>query len=171
MQGLVVISSGFAEVGGDGAAAERDLVLFARSHGMRLIGPNCLGVINTDPAVSMHATFADIDVRPGRLAHLVAVGHDRSGDRRPRGPGSGSASRRSSHVGNKADVSGNDLLRYWEDDEATSVVLLYLESFGNPRRFARIARRVSQRKPIVAVRVSQGVRPFPPDRRAWGPDS
>lgn len=160
--GLVVISSGFAEAGGDGAAAEHDLVLFARGHGMRLIGPNCLGMINTDPAVAMHATFADVEVRPGRLAISSQSGTigaaivDYAGR-------AGLGISTFVAVGNKADVSGNDLLRYWEDDDATEVVLLYLESFGNPRQFARIARRVSQRKPIVAVRISQGHRPFPTD--------
>ena len=155
--GLVVITSGFAEAGDGGVQAERDLVSFARGHGMRLIGPNCLGVINTDPAVSMHATFADVDVRHGRLGITAQSGTiggaivDYAGQ-----VGLGISTFVA--VGNKADVSGNDLLRYWEDDEATDVVLLYLESFGNPRQFARIARRVSQHKPIVAVRVGRGVR-------------
>ncbi len=160
--GLVVVSSGFAEFGDDGAAVEHELVSFARSHGMRMIGPNCLGVINTDPTVAMHATFVDVSVRPGRLAISSQSGTigaaivDYAGR-------AGLGLSTFVAVGNKADVSGNDLLRYWEDDEATDVVLLYLESFGNPRQFARIARRVSQRKPIVAVRLSQGVQPFPSD--------
>lgn len=160
--GLVIVSSGFADAGSAGAAAERELVTFARGHGMRLIGPNCLGVINTDPAVAMHATFADVEVRRGGLAISSQSGTigaaivDCAGR-------AGLGISTFVAVGNKADVSGNDLLRYWEDDEATAVVLLYLESFGNPRQFARIARRVAKRKPIVAVRLSQGGRPFPPD--------
>jgi acyl-CoA synthetase (NDP forming)/GNAT superfamily N-acetyltransferase len=165
--GLVVISSGFADAGDDGAANERALVSYARSHGMRLIGPNCLGVINNDPSVAMHATFAEIEVRPGRLAISSQSGTIGAAivDYAAR---AGLGLSTFVAVGNKADVSGNDLLRYWEDDEATDVVLLYLESFGNPRQFARIARRVSQRKPIVAVRLSQGVRPFPTDAAATG---
>ncbi len=156
--GLVVITSGFSEAGAEGAARERALVSLARGHGMRLIGPNCLGMINTDPEVAMHATFADVETHRGRLAITAQSGTigaaivDYAG-RAGLGISSFVA------VGNKADVSGNDLLRYWEDDEATDVVLLYLESFGNPRRFSRIARRVSRRKPIVAVKVGHPDRP------------
>ncbi len=145
--GLAVLSAGFGEVGArEAEAALRDL---ARHHGMRLVGPNCIGVVNTDHGLD--ATFAPTRPAPGRIAmqsQSGAVGIvllERSARM-----GLGVSTFVS--VGNKADVSGNDLLQYWEDDPNTDVVLLYLESFGNPRKFARIARRVSRRKPIVAVK-------------------
>jgi acyl-CoA synthetase (NDP forming) len=154
--GLVVLSAGFSEVGAAAAQAEvRDV---ARRNGMRLVGPNCVGVVNT--AVGLDATFSAYAPSAGRIAmqsQSGAVGIailERSARM-----GLGVSSFVS--VGNKADVSGNDLLQYWEDDPATDVVLLYLESFGNPHKFARIARRVSRRKPIVAVksgRSTAGVR-------------
>jgi acetyl coenzyme A synthetase (ADP forming)-like protein len=153
---VVVLSSGFGEVGDVGAQAElRDL---ARRNGMRLVGPNCLGVVNT--AIGLDATFSPYAPGAGRIAMQSQSGAlgiailERSAR-----IGLGVSSFVS--VGNKADVSGNDLLQYWEDDPGTDVVLLYLESFGNPRKFARIARRVSRRKPIVAVksgRSAAGVR-------------
>ena len=152
----MVLSAGFGEVGDVGAQAElRDL---ARRNGMRLVGPNCLGVVNT--AIGLDATFSPYAPTPGRIAMQSQSGAlgiailERSAR-----IGLGVSSFVS--VGNKADVSGNDLLQYWEDDPGTDVVLLYLESFGNPRKFARIARRVSRRKPIVAVksgRSAAGVR-------------
>ncbi len=146
--GLVVLSAGFGEVAG-GAAAQSELRDLARRNGMRLVGPNCIGVANT--AVGLNATFSPYAPRPGRIAMQSQSGAlgiailERSAR-----IGLGVSSFVS--VGNKADVSGNDLLQYWEDDPGTDVVLLYLESFGNPRKFSRIARRVSRRKPIVAVK-------------------
>jgi acetyl coenzyme A synthetase (ADP forming)-like protein len=155
--GLVVLTAGFDEVEGHGEAqaALRDR---AHRHGMRLVGPNCLGVANT--AVGLNATFSPYAPRPGRIGMQSQSGAlgiavlERSAR-----IGLGVSSFVS--VGNKADVSGNDLLQYWEDDPGTDVVLLYLESFGNPHKFSRIARRVSRRKPIVAVksgRSTAGVR-------------
>jgi acetyl coenzyme A synthetase (ADP forming)-like protein len=154
--GVVVLSAGFGEVGDAHAQAElRDV---ARHNGMRLVGPNCLGVVNT--AIGLDATFSPYAPARGRIALQSQSGAlgiailERSAR-----IGLGVSSFVS--VGNKADVSGNDLLQYWEDDPGTDVVLLYLESFGNPRKFARIARRVSRRKPIVAVksgRSAAGVR-------------
>ena len=154
--GLVVLSAGFGEVGDVAAQVElRDL---ARRNGMRLVGPNCVGVVNT--AVGLDATFSPYAASAGRIAMQSQSGAlgiailERSAR-----IGLGVSSFVS--VGNKADVSGNDLLQYWEDDPGTDVVLLYLESFGNPHKFARIARRVSRRKPIVAVksgRSAAGVR-------------
>ncbi|TMD54789.1 MAG: acetate--CoA ligase family protein, partial [Chloroflexi bacterium] len=131
-----------------------------RSAGMRLIGPNCTGIMNTDPAVHLNTTFGPHFAPPGRVGFmsqsgalgLAVIDHARS-------LGIGLSSFVS--VGNKADISGNDLLQYWEDDSGTDVCVLYLESFGNPRKFARVARRVSRRKPIVAVksgRSAAGVR-------------
>ncbi|WP_334143772.1 bifunctional acetate--CoA ligase family protein/GNAT family N-acetyltransferase [Rhabdothermincola sp.] len=158
VKGLVVISAGFSETGAEGAALERDVVTRARRGGMRLIGPNCLGIANT--AVGLNATFAPrvpprgrvgFQSQSGALGIALLEWTDRLGI--------GLSSFVS--VGNKADVSSNDLLQYWEDDPDTDVILLYLESFGNPRKFSRIARRVSQRKPIVAVksgRSASGVR-------------
>jgi len=147
VHGLVVLTAGFGEVGE--RAAQDDLRDLARANGLRLVGPNCIGVVNT--AVGLDATFAPFSPVPGRIAMQSQSGAlgiallERSARM-----GLGVSSFVS--VGNKADVSGNDLLQYWEDDPGTDVVLLYLESFGNPRKFARIARRVSRRKPIVAVK-------------------
>jgi acetate---CoA ligase (ADP-forming) len=149
--GLVVISAGFAEAGAEGAVVQRDIVRQAHGHGMRLIGPNCFGVINTDPAVSMNATFSADQPIPGVIGFASqsgGLGITILAEARNRGLGlSGFVS-----MGNKADVSGNDVITWWEQDPATAVILLYLESFGNPRKFARIARRVSRAKPIVAVK-------------------
>jgi acetyl coenzyme A synthetase (ADP forming)-like protein len=151
VRGLVIISAGFAEVGGDRAQAERELVVLARRAGMRMVGPNCMGVINTNAAVSMNATFAPFVPTAGRIGFSSQSG----------GLGIGLLGRAAElglgistfvSVGNKADVSGNDLLQYWEEDADTDVILLYLESFGNPRKFGRLARRVSRTKPIVAVK-------------------
>jgi acyl-CoA synthetase (NDP forming)/RimJ/RimL family protein N-acetyltransferase len=152
--GLVVVSDGFAETGEDGAQLQHELVASARSNGMRVIGPNALGVINTAPEVALNASVSPI--MPGRghigffsqsgalgIALLEAVVR--------RGLGLSTFV----SAGNRADVSGNDLLQYWEEDATTDVVLLYLESIGNPRKFSRIARRLARHKPVVAVRVGR----------------
>lgn len=149
--GLVIISSGFAEASPEGRARERRITAIARSAGVRLVGPNCVGVINTDPAVRLHATFTPQWPAAGNIGILsqsgalgvVILNHARSLNL-------GVSSFVS--VGNKADVSGNDLLEYWRDDPATRVIALYLESFGNPRKFARLAPEVVRRKPIVAIK-------------------
>ena len=160
VQGLVMITAGFAETGGEGAAAERQLVHLARRNGMRIIGPNCMGVVNTDPDVAMNATFAPVAAVAGRTAFASQSGAlGIAALERSKRMGLGISTFVS--VGNKADVSSNDLLQYWEDDPGTDVVLLYLESFGNPGKFSRIARRISRKKPIVAVkggRTSAGTR-------------
>jgi acyl-CoA synthetase (NDP forming) len=149
--GLVVLSSGFAELGEEGAAVERQLVITARGHGMRLIGPNSLGVINTDPGVRLNATFSPSPPLPGRIGFVSQSGGlgvvilDEMASR-----GLGVSTFVS--AGNKADVSSNDLIQYWDSDASTDVVLLYLESFGNPRAFARVGRHLSRHKPIVAVK-------------------
>jgi acetate---CoA ligase (ADP-forming) len=150
-RGIVVISAGFAEVSEEGAAVQRRLRDRVREYGFRLVGPNCMGVINTDPAVSLDATFAPTFPPPGNVGMLSQSGalgvavldYARALD-------IGVSTFVS--VGNKADVSGNDLLAYWKDDPRTEVIALYLESFGNPRRFARLAPEVARRKPIVAVK-------------------
>ena len=148
---LLVLSGGFAEVGAAGAERQRDLVDICRGAGMRLVGPNCLGVANTDPAVRLNATDGIPMPPAGNVALLTQSGAlGIALLERAEALGLGLSSFVS--VGNKADLSGNDLLQFWELDEATGVVLLYLESFGNPRNFARIARRMSDVKPIVAVK-------------------
>jgi succinyl-CoA synthetase alpha subunit/GNAT superfamily N-acetyltransferase len=148
---LVVISSGFAETGSEGGAVERELLEIARRHGMRVVGPNCMGVINTDPEVELNTTFSPVRPPAGNLAFFTqsgALGIAVIAEAERLGIGlSGFVS-----AGNKVDISGNDLLQYWEQDPRTDVILLYLESFGNPRRFGEIARRVSRRKPIIAVK-------------------
>ncbi|MEU7837709.1 GNAT family N-acetyltransferase [Nonomuraea sp. NPDC049129] len=140
--GLVVLTSGFAESGqGD---VEADLLKICRTAGMRLVGPNCLGIVNT--AVRLNASFLPRSPAAGRVALMSQSG----------AVGAALLERLEVSsfvsVGNKADVSGNDLLEYWEDDEHTDVIALYLESFGNPRKFARIARRVAAKKPILLVK-------------------
>ena len=159
VHGLIVISSGFAETGEEGRKRQRKLVGLARSYGLRLIGPNCLGVINTAPEVSLNASLAPVMPPRGRAGFFCQSGALGSAIlEKVRGRGLGLSTFVS--AGNRADVSGNDLLQYWEEDEATEVILLYLESIGNPRKFSRIARRVSRAKPIIAVRsgrTTQGV--------------
>jgi acyl-CoA synthetase (NDP forming)/GNAT superfamily N-acetyltransferase len=147
----VILSSGLAETGQAGAAAQAEIVRLARASGLRLVGPNCLGVVNTDPAVRLCATFAPSLPAPGGLAiasqsGAVGVAILESTAR----TGTGVSTFVS--LGNKADVSGNDLLAYWYDDPATRAVALYLESFGNPRRFAWTARALARRKPVLAVK-------------------
>src|SRR3954447_3575804 len=159
VHGLVVISSGFAETGEEGRQRQRRLVGLSRSYGVRLIGPNALGVINTDPEVSINASLAGLMPPRGRAGFFCQSGALGSAIlEKVRNRGLGLSTFVS--AGNRADVSGNDLLQYWEEDESTEVVMMYLESIGNPRKFSRIARRVSLRKPIIAVRsgrTTQGV--------------
>ena len=159
VHGLVVISAGFAETGEAGRQRQRRLLGLSRSYGLRLIGPNCLGVINTDPAISLNASLSTVMPPGGRAGFFCQSGALGSAIlEKVNNRGLGLSTFIS--AGNRADVSGNDLLQYWEEDEATEVVLLYLESIGNPRKFSRIARRVSLRKPIIAVRsgrTTQGV--------------
>ena len=154
VRGLVVISAGFAEVGEEGRARQIALREIALRAGIRLVGPNCLGVMNPSPTVSMHAVFTKIDVCPGPIALMSqsgAVGMTLAASAYRRGLGLSSFV----SVGNKADVSGNDLIEYWERDASTTVIALYLESFGNPRRFSEVARRVSASKPIVALKAGR----------------
>ncbi len=151
VRALVVISAGFAETGEEGARRQQELVAVCRGAGMRLVGPNCMGVLNTAPDVRLNATFAPRQTAPGRVGFLsqsggVGIAIIEAASRL----GVGLSSFVS--VGNKADLSGNDLLQYWEQDPNTDVALLYLESFGNPRKFARVARRFAHKKPILAVK-------------------
>ena len=151
VHGAVILSAGFAEVGGDGHGTEAALVRLARRYGMRLIGPNCVGIINTAPDVNLDATFAPTKPVRGSVGFVSqsgALGIAVLEAAESLGLGISSFV----SLGNKADISGNDLLQYWEDDPATDVALLYLESFGNPTKFNRLARRFSRHKPIVAVK-------------------
>jgi acetate---CoA ligase (ADP-forming) len=151
VRALVVLSGGFADGGRAGARRQRELLAICRDAGMRLVGPNCLGVLNAARDVRLHATYAGPMPPPGRVGFLSQSGGLGVAMINAAGRlGLGMSSFVS--VGNKADISGNDVLEYWEDDPDTDVVLLYLESFGNPRRFARVARRVSRAKPIVVVK-------------------
>lgn len=159
VHGLIVISSGFAETGEEGRRRQRHLAGLCRSYGLRLIGPNCLGAINTDPSVQVNASLSSVMPARGRAGFFCQSGALGSAIlEKVKNRGLGISTFVS--AGNRADVSGNDLLQYWEEDDATEVVMMYLESIGNPRKFSRIARRVSHRKPIVAVRsgrTTQGV--------------
>jgi acyl-CoA synthetase (NDP forming)/GNAT superfamily N-acetyltransferase len=159
VHGLVVVSSGFGEAGPEGRARQEELVRLARANGMRVVGPNCLGIANSDPGVRLNATLAP--TLPGRgpvgfFSQSGALGIAILRWAADRGLGLSTFV----SAGNRADVSGNDLMQYWEEDPATEVILLYLESIGNPRKFTRLARRISRVKPIVAVksgRTTQGV--------------
>ncbi|MCR6490430.1 bifunctional GNAT family N-acetyltransferase/acetate--CoA ligase family protein [Amycolatopsis sp. OK19-0408] len=156
---LLILSSGFAEAGPHGLHAELRLVGEARAHGMRVVGPNALGVLNTAPGIRLNATLAPrlpVRGRTGFFCQSGALGTAILADAESRGLGLSTFV----SAGNRADVSGNDLLQYWETDPDTDLVLLYLESFGNPRKFARLARRLARTKPIVAVKSGRhAVRP------------
>jgi acetyl coenzyme A synthetase (ADP forming)-like protein len=151
VRGIVVITAGFAETGAEGRAREAAILEKVRAAGVRMIGPNCMGIINTDPAVALNATFSPVYPPEGRVAMSTQSG--------ALGLAILDYARRLNigistfvSAGNKADVSGNDLIQYWAEDPRTDVILLYLESFGNPRNFTRIAKRISASKPIVVVK-------------------
>jgi acetyl coenzyme A synthetase (ADP forming)-like protein len=152
VRALCVISAGFAEVGAEGIARQDRLVALVRAHGARLLGPNCLGIATAGP--HLNATFGPRALPPGNVGFSSQSGAlglavlERAAERQL-----GLSAFVS--IGNKADISSNDLLEYWEDDDATDVILLYLESFGNPRKFARVARRVARTKPIVAMKAGR----------------
>src|SRR4051794_33527471 len=155
-RGVLVISAGFSDTDEpEGREREEALLEAVRARGVRLVGPNSLGLLNSDPAVALHALLGDVDARPGGLAlssqsgalGLALLGH--------------AAARRLGiaafvSLGNRADVSTNDLLEYWADDPRCTVLALYVESFGNPRRFSQVSRRVSRLKPILAVKGNRG---------------
>ncbi len=150
-KGILVVTSGFAESGPEGATEQKKLVELVRSHGARLIGPNCLGIMNTHPDVSLNASLAPALPPAGRIgffSHSAALGLVILNYAAERGLGFSTFV----SAGNRADVSGNDLLQFWAEDPSTDIALLYLETFGNPRRFARIARRLSCRKPVLCVK-------------------
>jgi acyl-CoA synthetase (NDP forming)/GNAT superfamily N-acetyltransferase len=149
--GLLVLTAGFAETDAEGRVLQDELLRLCRAAGMRMIGPNCLGVVNTDPDVRLNATFCETRTPSGRIAVIsqsgaVGIAALRHAERRRAGLSLFVS------TGNKADVSGNDLLEYLADDDQTSVVAMYLESFGNPRKFARLVRMLSRTKPVVVVK-------------------
>jgi acetate---CoA ligase (ADP-forming) len=154
VKALVVITAGFGETGGAGREIEVQLLDKIRAAGIRMIGPNCMGIINTDPAVRVNATFSPVYPPAGRVAFSTQSGALGLAileyvTRRNLGMSTFAS------IGNKADVSSNDLIQFWAHDDRTDVILLYLESFGNPRKFGQIARRVGRRKPIVAVKAGR----------------
>jgi acetyl coenzyme A synthetase (ADP forming)-like protein len=154
VRALCVISAGFSEAGAEGRERERELLERVRAAGSRLVGPNCMGLLNTDPEVRLNATFSPVYPPAGSIAMSTqsgALGLAILDYARQLNIGISSFV----SVGNKADVSGNDLIQYWAQDPRTSVILLYLESFGNPKKFSEIARRVSRAKPIVAVKAGR----------------
>ena len=149
--GMIVISAGYREVGETGARNERELAALVRANGVRLLGPNCMGIVNADPAVSMNATFAPTMPPFGQAAFVSqsgALGLSVLDHAREYGIGISQFV----SVGNKADVSGNDLLEHWEHDPGVRVILMYVENFGNPRRFLQLASRITKRKPIIVVK-------------------
>ena len=154
VKALLIISAGFSETGAAGREMEAAIVDKVRAAGIRLIGPNCMGIINTDPSVRLNATFSPVYPPGGRVALSTQSGAlglailDYA--TRLHIGFSTFAS-----IGNKADVSGNDLIQYWADDPGTDIILLYLESFGNPRTFSELARDIGRRKPIVAVKAGR----------------
>ncbi len=151
VRGLVVMSSGFAETGDEGAERQRRLVSLARGSGMRVLGPASFGVINTDPEVALNASLSPLVPARGRLGFFSqsgALGVALLDNAVRRGLGLSTFV----SAGNRVDVSGNDLLQYWEEDADTDAVMLYLESLGNPRKFSRIARRLARQKPVVVVK-------------------
>ncbi len=151
VKGLVVISAGFREVGVEGAARERELMHVVRRYGMRMIGPNCMGVLNADPAVSMNATFAPV-MPPFGGAAFVSQSGALGASVLDYAAEYGVGISQFVSMGNKPDVSGNDMLEQWEHDDAVRVIMMYVESFGNPRNFLEIARRITRRKPIIVVK-------------------
>jgi acetyl coenzyme A synthetase (ADP forming)-like protein len=159
VRALVVISSGFAEIGAEGAELQKRLVKICRDSGMRMIGPNCMGIINTDPKVSLNGQFAGYKAIPGKIGFwsqsgALGIAVIDLANRL----GIGLAEFVS--AGNRADVSGNDIVQYWENNDNIELILLYIESFGDSRRFARLAKRVTRKKPIVAVKSGRSAAGF-----------
>ena len=151
VRGVIVISAGFAESSPEGKAKQDGILEIARRYGMRIVGPNCMGIVNTDPEVNMNATFSPVFPPIGGIAmgtQSGALGQTILEYARNLNIGLSTFV----SIGNRADVSSNDLLQYWEKDPSTKVILLYLESFGNPKKFVRIARSITPTKPVVVVK-------------------
>ena len=156
VRAVVVISAGFAEVSAQGRESEHRLRTIARAAGMRMVGPNCMGVLSTAPGVQLNATFSPVSPPAGNVSMATqsgALGLAMLDHARERGLGIAQFA----SIGNKADVSVNDLLSYWHDDPRTRVIALYLESFGNPRTFARLAPEISRDRPIIAVKSGRSI--------------
>ncbi len=156
VKGFLVVSAGFADAGPEGIQRQKMLVDLARAHGTRLLGPSCLGLMNTDPEVRLNASLAPKIMSRGQIgffSHSAALGLVIMDYAREKGIGFTSFV----SAGNRADVSGNDLLQYWEEDQNTKIAILYLETFGNPRRFVRIARRMTYKKPILCVKGARSI--------------
>lgn len=156
VKGLVVVSAGFADAGEEGLERQKKLSELVRTHGVRLLGPSCLGVMNTDPEIRLNASMAPSIMPPGHtgfFSHSAALGLvilDYALEK-------GVSFTTFVSAGNRADVSGNDLLQYWEEDPNTRMAILYLETFGNPRRFVRIARRMTNKKPILCIKSGKSI--------------
>jgi acetyltransferase len=151
VRGVVIITAGFSEVGPEGKKREREVLRIVREYGMRMVGPNCFGIVNTDPDVSLNATFGKTFPKVGNVGFITqsgAMGEAIMNQAKELGIGFSVVA----SIGNKADISSNDVLEYFKDDPRTDLILMYLENFGNPRNFTRIAREVSLTKPIVAVK-------------------
>jgi acetyltransferase len=154
VRGVVVITAGFKETGEEGAALERQLARRIKKYGMRMVGPNCMGVVNTEPDVRLNATFASAVPSRGNVGFISqsgALGEAILADAARSGLGVAQFV----SMGNKTDISGNDMLEYWEENDEVQVILMYLESFGNPRRFTEIARRITRKKPIITVKAGR----------------
>ncbi len=151
VKSLLVITAGFSEMGGEGVEREKKLVKTARAYGMRIIGPNCLGILNTDPQIRMNATFAPLIVPHGKVAFGTQSGA-LGGAILYYCTRIGMGLSNFVSIGNRPDVSGNELLQYWTEAKDTDIILLYLESFGDPRKFARIARETTLKKPVLVVK-------------------
>ncbi|RME87612.1 MAG: hypothetical protein D6785_01770 [Planctomycetota bacterium] len=151
VKALVIITAGFREVGEEGRLLEEKILQMARQGGIRMVGPNCMGIINTQPQISLNATFAPIPARPGHVGFVsqsgaLGVAILNVADKL------GLGLTQFISMGNKADVSGNDMLEYWEKASETRVIAMYLESFGNPKKFVHLARRIGKQKPILVVK-------------------
>jgi len=154
VRGVVTITAGFREVGAEGAEIERRLRETVAAHGMRMVGPNCMGIVNTEPDVRLNATFAASLPERGNVGFISqsgALGEAILADAAEANLGVAMFV----SMGNKTDVSGNDLLEYWEDNPDVQVILMYLESFGNPGKFTNLARRVTRKKPVIAVKAGR----------------
>ena len=155
-KGIVVVSAGFADAGAEGLERQKNLVNLVRKHGVRLLGPGCLGLMNTNQEISLNASLAPKIMSPGQagfFSHSAALGLVILEYAMERGVGFTTFV----SAGNRADVSGNDLLQYWEEDLNTKMAILYLETFGNPRRFVRIAKRMTYKKPILCVKGARSI--------------
>ena len=156
VKGLVVITAGFKEIGGEGVKLEAELMKLIKKYGMRMVGPNCMGIINTDADISLNASFARMRPEAGKIGFLSqsgALGESILSHAKNLGIGIS----KFVSMGNKSDISGNDLLEEWEHDENVELILMYLESFGNPRKFTPIAKRISKNIPIIAVKAGRTV--------------